>query len=225
MCQKHKRAGERKAELMLHPVITEPFESVAFDIVSPFPRSKSGYKYLLTYIFMASRYPDAIPLKSVTAEDVAEGMLDIFSRTGLPKELLTDRGTQFVSALVTQLCNRLHIDKMKTSPYHPQTNACIERMHGTLSSMIRKSVENKLNWHEQVKYALFALRISPNRDSGFSPFEIIFGKNVRTPLEFVNESWILQGTGKKQVVEWVEDLDKRLDLIKDILREKMGKAK
>ena len=79
VCQKHKIAGERKAELMVRPVITEPFESVAFDIVGPFPRSKSGYKY----ICMASRYPDAIPLKSVTAEDVADGMLDIFSRTGL----------------------------------------------------------------------------------------------------------------------------------------------
>ena len=118
---------------------------MAFDIVGPFPRSKSGYKYLLTYICMASRYPDAIPLKSVTAEDIAEGMLDIFSRTGLPRELLTDRGTQFVSALVTQLCNRLHIDKLITSLYHPQTNGCIERMHGTLSSMIRKSIQSKLN--------------------------------------------------------------------------------
>ena len=55
----------------------------------------------------------------------------------LSRELLTDRGTQFVSALVTQFCNRLHIDKLKTSPYHPQTNGSIERMDGTLSSMIR----------------------------------------------------------------------------------------
>ena len=155
---------------------------------------------------MASRYPDAIPFKSVTTEDVAEGMLDIFSGTGLPRELLTDRGTQFVCALVTQLCNRLHIDKLKTSPYFQQTNGCNERMHGTLSSMIRKSIQSKLYLPEQVKYSLFALRISPNRDSDFSPFEIIFGKNVRTPLELVKESWIIQGTGKKQVVEWVRTL-------------------
>ena len=108
---------------------------------------------MLTYICIASLYPDVIPLKSVAAEDVAEGMLDNFSRTGLPRELLTDRGTQFVSALVTQLCNRLHIDKLKTSPYHPLTNGCIERMHGTLSSMIRKSIHSKFNWSEQIKYA------------------------------------------------------------------------
>ena len=48
VCQKHKRAWERKAELILRPVITEPFESVAFDIVVPFPKSKSRYKYLIT---------------------------------------------------------------------------------------------------------------------------------------------------------------------------------
>ena len=64
-----------------------------------------------------------------------------------------------MSALVTQLCNRLHIDKLKTSPSHPQTNGCIERMHGTLSSMIRKSIQSKLNWPEQVMYTLFALRV------------------------------------------------------------------
>ena len=69
------------------------------------------------------------------------------------------------------------------------------------------------------------LRISPNRDSDFSPFEIIFGKNLRTSLELVNKSWIIQGTGKKQIVELVEDLNKRLDLINDILRDKLGKAK
>ena len=72
---------------------------------------------------------------------------------------------------------------------------------------------------------MFALSILPKRDSRCSPFEIIFSKNVHTPLELVNKSWIIQGTNKKQDVEWVEDLYKRLDLIKDILREKMGKAK
>ena len=63
---------------MLHPVITEPFEFVAFDIVCPFPKSKSGCNYLLIYICMASRYPDTISLKSATSEDVAVGILISF---------------------------------------------------------------------------------------------------------------------------------------------------
>ena len=49
-----------------------------------------------------------------------------------------------------QLCRRLQIEKLKTSAYHPQTNGCLERWHGTLVPMIKKSIENKLNWEKQI---------------------------------------------------------------------------
>ena len=122
------------------PILTEPFEKMATDIVGPFPRLRHGFKYLLTTICLASKYPDVVPIRDISAATVAEGLIEIFSRTGIPRVLLSDQGTQFVSSLVKALCDRLGISRITTSTYHPQSNGCLERLHGTLVPMIRKSI-------------------------------------------------------------------------------------
>ncbi len=67
-CQKNNKAGEWKAPMGDTPIQSEPFQHMAIDLVGPFTRTKRGYKYLLTCICLASRYPEAIPLKSMSAE-------------------------------------------------------------------------------------------------------------------------------------------------------------
>ena len=94
-CQKVNKTKAPKAPLQTVPVITEPFEKIAFDIVGPFPRTKDGYKYTLSRICLASKYPEAILLKDVRAETVSEGMAEVFSRISVPRQLLTDQGSQF----------------------------------------------------------------------------------------------------------------------------------
>ena len=118
------------------PVLTEPFEQMAFDLVSPLPKAKGGYRFVLTAVCMATRWPEAIPLKSITARAVAEGMVNIFSRTAIPLQILSDQGTQFLSSLVKDLCKLLGIQRLKTTAYHPQTNGTVERMHSTLEGML-----------------------------------------------------------------------------------------
>ena len=190
------------------PVITEPFEKIAFDIVGPFPTTKDGYKYILSTICLASKYPEAILLKDVRAETVAEGMAEVFSRIGVSRQLLTDQGSQFVGKMVQQLCRKLNIEKLQTTPYHPQSNGCLERWHGTVVPMLKRCLEDKLDWSKQLKYVLFACRCAPNRDSGFSPFEIIFGRHIRGPLELLKDVW---ETEEKNVCDWVAELQDRLE--------------
>ena len=78
-------------------------EKVVFDLVGPFPRSKDGYKYLLTATCLATKFPHATPLKDIRAETVAEAMVQLFMEQGIPLQILTDKGTQFVSALMAQV--------------------------------------------------------------------------------------------------------------------------
>ena len=131
-CQKTKKTNVPRAPLITNSSFYKPFEKVAFDIAGPFPRSKNGYKYVLSAICLASRFHEAIALKDVRAETVAEGMIEIFSRKGMPRQLRSDQGSQFVGKLVKQLCTKPNIDKLRTTPYHPQSNGCVERWHGTL---------------------------------------------------------------------------------------------
>ena len=78
-CQCLTKRGVRKAPMGIMPVYSEPFSHVAVDIVGPFPRA-CGYAYLLTYICLASRYPEAIPLKRATAHECAGWLLDVFAK-------------------------------------------------------------------------------------------------------------------------------------------------
>ena len=171
------------------PILTQPFEFIAVDLVGPLPKAKGGYRFILTSICLASKWPDAIPLKSITAKAVAEGLIDIFARTGLPMSILTDQGSQFNCRLHKELCDILAIRHLRTSTYYPQTNRFVEQMHSTLEAMLTNASSQGVSWVQQLLFALFALRQMPNREIGFSPYDLVFGCQVRTPLDLVCIGW------------------------------------
>ncbi|XP_062588249.1 uncharacterized protein LOC134249909 [Saccostrea cucullata] len=127
-----------KGRVTRHPLqkmtlIDEVFKRVAVDIVGPIhPVTDKGNRYILTLIDFASRYPEAIPLASIETERVAEGLLEIFSRMGIPDEILSDMGSQFKSALMREVSRLLSVRQIITTPYHPMTNGMVERFNDTL---------------------------------------------------------------------------------------------
>ena len=223
VCQKCRKQKARRVPLIEREVLSEPFEVLAMDLVGPFPKGKGGYTHLLTAVCMSSKWPEIVPLKTTTARAVAEAMMTVFATTGIPLQLLTDQGSQFVGSLVKHLCRDLHIDKLKTAPYHPECNGVVERMHGTLGSMLTKATSLGMDWVAQIPFALFALRSSPNRDTGFSPFELVFGHSVRTPLDILHQGWAQMSFSELNVEEWSEWLVARLEVWHDLLRDR-GKA-
>ena len=210
VCQRCSKTKARKVPLIEREVLSEPFEVLAFDLVGPFPKGKGGFQYVLTAICMSSRWPEAIPLKTITARAVATGMVEIFSRTGIPLQLLTDQGSQFLSSLVTHLCKDLMIDKVRTAPYHPECNGVVERMHGTLGPMLTKASQLGMDWVGQLPFALFALRSAPNKDSLFSPYQLVYGYRVRTPLDILHQGWAELSFCELDTGEWSDWLVDRL---------------
>ena len=106
------------------PVMNVPFQRVAVDLIGPInPNTEEGHKYILTVIDYATKYPEAVALKGWTSEEVAEGLLSIFSRVGLPQEILTDQERQFTADYMKELMKLLEINHLLTTPYHPM---CIE---------------------------------------------------------------------------------------------------
>ena len=224
VCQKCAKPGARKVPLMEREVLSEPFEVMAFDLVGPFPKGKGGYRFVLTAICMSSKWPESIPLKSITARAVANGMVEIFARTGIPLQLLTDQGSQFLGSLVTHLCRDLGIDKVRTAPYHPECNGVVERMHGTLGPMLTKASQMGLDWVGQLPFALFALRSAPNRDSSFSPYQLVYGHRVRAPLDILHQGWAEVSFSEMDTGEWSDWLVERLEVWHSLLRERGKEA-
>ena len=201
------------------------FESLAVDIVGPFTKCKGGVRYVLTTLCLATKWPDSVPLRSVTAKAVMEGLWQIFSRMALPISILTDQGSQLTGKLMHEVCQLMGIDKLQTTAYHrPQTNGALERFHGTLNSMLTKATLEKQPWTEQLPMALFAARTFPNRDSGFSPYELVFGRNARTPLDLLSAGWTDEVLGRYNLTEWTTRLVDRLETMREVAALKMAEV-
>ena len=142
-CEKCQKTTKRKvplAPLIPLPIISEPFKKIAMDIVGPLPRSRAGNLYILVICDYATRYPEAVPLRSIDAAHIAEELIKMFARVGVPEEILTDQGSNFTSQLLSELYRLLHIHSIRTSPYHPQTDGLAERFNQTLKNMLRKTL-------------------------------------------------------------------------------------
>ena len=224
VCQKCDKRKSRKAWMVERPVLSEPFEVIAIDLVGPIAAGKGGCTYLLTAICMATRWPEAIPLKSITARAVATGLLDIFSRIGIPLQILSDQGTQFTGKVLQHLCEGLGIQQIQSTPYHPEGNGVVERMHGPLCAMLTKAAREGQDWVAQVPFALFALRAAPNRDTGFSPFELVYGRRVRTPLDVLHQGWTQEEFEGLNCSEWDDWLVSKLECWHEVMREKQTEA-
>ena len=108
------------------------------------------------------KYPEAIPLRRVDNDTVLDAMMDIFSRHGLPKTILTDQGSVFMSKLTRQMCETFEVNRVRTSPYHPQSDGALERWHACLKGMMKRSEIDLKCWDRQLKYLLFAYRDTPH---------------------------------------------------------------
>ena len=96
----------------------------------------------------ATRYPEAVPLKNIETETVAEALLDMYSRLGIPKEVLSDLGTQFMSKCMEEESRLLSIKRLTTMPYHSICNGLVDRFNGTHKKMRRRLCnEQPRQWH------------------------------------------------------------------------------
>lgn len=112
--------------------------------------------------------------KKPEAEHVAEELVKTFSSIGIPSEILTDQGANFMSKLLAEVYRLLSVKVIRTSPYHPQMDGLVKRFNQTLKAMLRKVADNEgKDWDKLLPYILFAYREVPQALKGFLPFDFI----------------------------------------------------
>ena len=215
-CQKSSPRRSPRAPLIPLPIIDTPFKKITMDIVGPLPRSSSGKRFILVICNYATRYPEAVALRSVDASHIAKELINFFASVGVPEEVLTDQGTNFTSQLMQEVYRLLHIKPIRTTPYHPQTDGLVEQFNHTFKVMLRKTANKEgKNWDELLPYLLFAYREVPQASTGFSPFELIYGRPVRGPLDILKESWELSPKSPESVVSYVLLMQQRPSELRD----------
>ncbi|XP_062596739.1 uncharacterized protein LOC134258215 isoform X2 [Saccostrea cucullata] len=166
ICQRTTPKGRTtKVPMSVMPIIDEPFRRVAVDLVGPIqPMTDNGNRYILTLVDFSTRYPEAVALKGIETERVADALVDIFCRIGVPKEMLTDMGTQFTSELMGEVSRLLSMKQLSTTPYHPMCNGLVERFNGTLKQILRRLCsERPKDLDKYLSAALFAYRDAHRR--------------------------------------------------------------
>ncbi|KAJ8023192.1 hypothetical protein HOLleu_38300 [Holothuria leucospilota] len=229
ICQKTTgRKDATKAPLHPLPIIDVPFKRIGMDLVGPLPRTKKGNRYVLVVVDYATRYPEAVPIANQEAETIAGELITIFSRVGIPEEIVSDQGANFTSKLMQEVCTSLEIDHLKSSPYHPQTNGLVERFNGTLKAMLRAFVtQAPETWDRYIPYLLFAYREVPQSSTGFSPFELLYGRKVRGPLDVIKEGWIGNHSHSeegKNLIDYVLDMRSRMAELAILAQKNMATA-
>ena len=210
------------------PLLDTPFQRVALDLVESInPMTDGKNRYILTIVDYATRYPDAIPLQNIDTLAVAEALISVFSRVGMPTEILTDMGTQFTSGLMKEIGRLLSIKQMTTTPYHPMCNGLVERFNATVKSMLKKMCsEQPKEWDRYIDALRFAHREVPQESLGFSPFELLYGRTVRGPIQILNELWMDETPGEdvKTTYQYVIDLRERLEETCSLAQKELEKA-
>lgn len=158
------------------------FEHVHIDIVGPLTPSR-GFSYILTIIDRFTRWPEAIPLKNITADTVANAFYTGWiARFGTPAVITSDQGTQFESMLFKALTHLVGCAKTRTTAYHPASNGMVERWHRSLKAAIM--CHNNSEWFDVLPTVLLGLRTSIKEDIGATAAELVYGTTLRIPGEF-----------------------------------------
>ena len=138
VCQAIKNPVKPGRQPMRPIVVNGVFERIAMDVLGPLPLSHHGNKYVLVIQEYLTKWPLAIPLPSQEAPLIAQTLVEeVFLVYGIPKILLTDRGSNFTSTLLKSINELWGVKQSFTTPYHPQTDGMVERFNRTLTTMLK----------------------------------------------------------------------------------------
>ena len=185
-CQKIKHQYHATRTPLLPLPTSERFQRIHMDFLGSLPTTSEGHKHILLIVDAFTKWPEAFPMKSTHASEVARVFFDEFiCRYGAPTSILTDRGQQFMSHLLEHLCKLLQIKKIATTAYHPQTNSSAERMNGYILQGLRAYTNDfQTNWHENLQSVMLSYRTTPaTRSTKCSPYVLMFGKECSLPID------------------------------------------
>ena len=185
-CQKRYHGKNPKDEMQIF-IPSYPFQRIGMDFQGPYNMSKSKNRYILILTDYFTKWPLAYATKDMTAQTVAKIITQkVIPMFGTPKIIHTDQGRQFESNLLKELFKLLNIKHTRTSPYHPESDGQAERTFKTIRERLSKSItSNSVDWDEYLDQMLFGLRCTINDTTGFTPAELMFGRNIVSPHELL----------------------------------------
>ena len=190
-----------------------PWDTLSVDIVSPLP-ADHRHEFLIVFVDCYSRYTILVPASNHTASTVSDALLrHVVPYFGTPRRLLSDRGHEFVGDVWGKLMRSLGVQRVLTSPYHPEGNAVNERSHRTMNNMLRARLlegTSSKAWVEKVRGIMLALKAMVHEPHGFSASMVATGREPTLPPDLQNDA--CASPSLNNPTDYVEVLRQRLSL-------------
>ncbi|GFV26266.1 transposon Tf2-8 polyprotein [Trichonephila clavipes] len=166
-CIKYKSSNPKTSGLLQTPVSAQSFETLAIDLFGPLPESKDGKRWILFIEDCTIKWVELFTLLNATAKECAINLIEeVLLRHGIPRHLINDNGTQFVSAVMQQICYLLNIHQSLIHVYHSQANP-VERKYRDLKPRLTILVQDKHDcWSEKLPFIRFALSTAKCETTG-----------------------------------------------------------
>jgi len=204
----------------LHPMTSPwPFSMWAFDIVCPLGDAYAETKkksFILTAIEYFTKWAEVEAFAEIKVSTVVKFVIhNIIARFGIPKAIVTDNGSQFISQEIKELCDRYGIQLHHSSPYYPQGNGQAEATNKTLIKILKKTCESHRHsdWPEKLVEALWAYRTSIRTPTGQTPYALTYGMEAVPPYEILIPSLRVQLSDELSIDERRDSLLAQLELL------------
>jgi hypothetical protein len=185
-CHRVKAEHQRPAGLLQPLMVPEwKWEEIGMDFIVGLPRTRDGYDSIWVIVDRLTKVAHFILVKTTyTGAKLAElYMSRIVCLHGVPKKIMSDKGTQFTSRFWGKLHESLDTKLNFSSAYHPQTDGQTERTNQILEDMLRAcALKHGSSWDKSLPYAEFSYNNSYQSSLKMSPFEALYGRKCRTPL-------------------------------------------
>lgn len=182
-CQLHSRS-DRPAPNPMYPLPPPgiPFHTWGIDFMENLPLTERGNKHVLDAVCYATKFHVAKAVPDTSAKTVALFLYELMLRFGAPNTIISDRGSGFMSQVLQQYLSYQAVAHFPTTPYHPQGNGAIERIHLVLMPVIERMTEGCPNkWDHFLGAANFVMNTRTHTVTGFSPFQMAHGMSPKLP--------------------------------------------
>ena len=214
-CQRHKRTPRAYHGIRRTLSKVGPWDTLGIDIFGPLPTASSGFKYIVVVIDQFSKWVELFPCRIVKSEKIADILMSVFHRFGCPRRILTDRGPQFNSKMIRELCLRLGTQKVFTSAYRPQADGIAEAFMKVLGKQLAILTDGRpKSWNKYLSQIEFAYRTTPHPSTGETPFYMMYGYDAKMPDFSAIDVW-----DKEDILEPLQKEAKdRLTILRDSRR-------
>ena len=186
-CQKAKARIPKLGNRLNTITAEEPFEIIHIDLIESLQETPEGYKHILVIIDKFSKWPEFIPVKTKTAEELSAALTKYWvTHYGVPRTIIADNAKQFLGNLWRVWGAHMGAETRYTSPYHPQSNAQVERLNRVVKEALRAMCSTKpTSWPEYLAPLAFAYRTAVHSSTGFSPYQLLFGRQPVLPADAI----------------------------------------